>query len=359
MVDVAKAAGVSRTTASFVLNGRDVAIPEDTRRRVLDAAAQMGYYPNASAVALATGRTRRLGIVVNQPESFYTHDGYFERVLYGVTSRASQHDYNLLLHTAHYRGWRPLLDSIQGGAADGTLLIGRFAQDALTHALLETAHPTVCVSYNIAHTACHSIDCDNEMGGYVAARHLIGLGHAHIAFFYPGDGVSWGQERKAGALRALREAGQPESNLLDFPWAEVKLPDSELSARWIKEASEFVCGSRPRPSAAIFCDEARARTFVERMPEVGIRVPEDLAVVCFNSTEISERARPPLTSVWQPLEQIGACAVDQLIKLIETGRTERLIHRFPVRLDVRASCGAPGDQAVVSVPIEMETSSAI
>lgn len=346
MVDVANAAGVSRTTASFVLNGRPVSIPEETRQRVLEAARQMGYHPNAAALALATGRTQRIGVVLNEPESFYSQDSYFSRVLTGVTRGAIRHGYNLLLHSAHYADWRPLLHDIQSGAADGVLLIGRYAKDPLAPALLEAGFPTICISFGVEHPNCYVVDCDNELGGYEATRHLIGLGHRRIAFIYP-DCTTWGTERMAGALRAVRESGLGEEALCGFPWLEDQLPTSTETAHWLTEVTHFLRTTEPRPTAAVMCDEIRARKLVELLPEAGITVPDNLAVVCFNSTDLSARTHPPMTSVWQPLEEIGSCAVDSLVELVETGTVVKPRRRFPVRLDVRASCGASVARAVV------------
>src|SRR5689334_8683381 len=101
MVDVATAAGVSRTTASFVLNGRDAGIPAETRQRVMRAAHSLGYYRNASALALVTGRTNRIGVVLNDPERFLTRDTYFLNILAGITAGALSHDRNLQLHSCH------------------------------------------------------------------------------------------------------------------------------------------------------------------------------------------------------------------------------------------------------------------
>jgi len=336
MSDVAARAGVSRTTASFVLNDRDVAIPTETRQRVLQAARQLGYRPHAAARALATGRTQRIGIVLNEPECFGTENTYFTNVLAGVTAGALRHNYNLLLYSAHYRDWRALHEDILTGAADGTLLIGRHAHDELAHALLNSAFPTVCISFRIDHPHCAYVDCDNENGAYMAIRHLISLGHRQIAFLAPGDGLSWSRERLQGARKALAEAGLSGENLPLFRWTEGDAP----SPGWVAAAIDFLKSTRPRPTALFCCNEEHVCRLMEKLPEAGIRVPNDLAVVGFNSTELSLRARPPLTSVWQPLHEIGAAGVDLLVDLLNGRQEAEHSRRFPVRLDVRESCGA-------------------
>jgi LacI family transcriptional regulator len=126
-----------------------------------------------------------------------------------------------------------------------------------------------------------------------------------------------------------------------FEWSETTQSHSEATRRWILSALDFLKNASPRPTGLVCCEEARVRALMEMLPENGIRVPEDLAVVSFNSTEMSARARPPMTSVWQPLKEIGAAAVGMLVARIEGRELKERIRRFPMRLDIRESCGAP------------------
>jgi DNA-binding LacI/PurR family transcriptional regulator len=336
MIDVARAAGVSRTTASFVLNGREASIPEETRERVRVAAAEMGYRPHSTALALATGRTHRIGIILNEPASFRNEDRYFTGILRGITDGALCHNYNLLLHSARYADWRDLHDDLLSGASDGSLLVGRYMNDELTPALLEVGHPCVCISYHIEHPRCCAVDCDNEQGAYMAIRHLLDLGHRQIALLHPGDEVSWGRERRLGAMRAITEAGLSQDCLYVYSWQETSRPSFE----WVDAARDALAKRVPRVTAVLCCEEARAVRLAEAMPESGLKVPEDIAVISFNSTDLSARARPPLTSVWQPLEEIGEAAVGMLVDLIEQRTPVNPVRRFPMRLDVRQSCGS-------------------
>lgn len=335
--DVAKAAGVSPTTASFVLNDRCESIPAETQQRVLDAARRLHYRPHIAARALATGRTRRIGIVLNQPESFSTNDTYFAEILAGIIRRATEHDRNVLLLSAHYTTWRSLFADITGGAVDGVLQISRFVSDELTPALIEAEFPLVCVSFRTDDERCLSVDCDNESGGYLAARHLVELGHTRIAVLYPGDVLSWGRERLAGIRRAVAEAGLSPDGLQVRAWDEKRLPEPT----WVRDAVEWFRTLDPRPTAVICCDEIRARMVAEMLPVAGLSVPEDVSVVSFNSTEISDRCIPPLTSVRQPLPEIGRAAVDVLLERIRGGTFDASVVQFPMSLDIRQSTRRP------------------
>ena len=340
--DVAEAAGVSATTASFVLNNRCESISPETQKRVREAAQRLQYRPNLSARALATGKTRRIGIVLNQPESFSTRDTYFNEVLEGIIRRATEHDRNVLLLSAHYPSWHSLYADITGGAVDGVLQISRFVDDELTPALLEAGFPLVCVSFRTDHPATLAVDCENVTGGRLAARHLLDLGHRRIAVLYPGEELSWGAERLQGIRSAMAEAGAELGKRYVLAWDERSLP----SVQWVRTAIEWLKTLRPRPTALICCDEMRARYLAEMLPEHGLRVPADISVVSFNSTEISERCTPPLTSVRQPLADIGRAAVDLLLARIRKQPIQEPVIRFPMRLDVRDSTTGPRERAV-------------
>ncbi len=341
MSDVAKAAGVSRTTASFVLSGKDCAIPEVTRLKVRKIAEQMQYRPNATARSLVTGKTYRLSVVLNLPENFHNSfsmmDRYFTEVISGVQTGAWKKGYNLLLHTIEHPDWQHLRDDILSGASDGCILIARFADDPLTTSLVEANFPTVCVSYRIDHPGCCFVDAENRQGGDRAMEYLLSLGHRRIAFLYPGDHSSWGWERKEGVLDALRRASLPESALVSYSWQENRNPES----CWLMEVREKLLKDPNRPTAIICCDESRACWFTEHLPEAGLRVPEDISVLGFNSTIISQRTTPPTTSVAQSLTEIGNAAVHVLDEILEGKLSAGMEHRFPMQLHIRQSTAPP------------------
>lgn len=328
-------AGVSATTTSFVLNGREASIPDVTRQRVLDVAQRLGYRPNASARALATGRTRRIGVVINTPYSLVGRGIYHSEVLSGIMSSLPRLDYNLLLHSAHYADWQAICDDILTGAADGVLLVGRIAPDPLTLALLDNGFPTICVSYHVERPDCYSVDCDNEGGVYEAFRYLIALGHRHILAMQGDDRNSWAKERRAGAARAIQEAGLPEETLHYYALTD---EDLQKGTPWLWARLQSV---QPGMSA-LFCEnEELAQRLSENLIEAGIKIPGDLSVISFNSTEISVRTRPATTSIWQPLAEIGAEAARMLVRRIEGKEVEPHVRRLPTRLDLRESCAPP------------------
>jgi len=337
--DVARRAGVSQSTVSKVLNGRELErIPAETRQRVLAAVRELNYSRNAVARALATGRTHCIGIVLNHPDSFRAKDGYHTHVLAGVVDSVVRRSYNLVFHTAKYPDPHTLLEDVRSGATDGVLLIGDLPYPEVARALVASSHPAVLVSQHLGATPCFAVDCDNEDGGYLAARHLIESGHRSIAYLLS-VGQTWAAERLRGVERAVLECADGGVRLEVVPYANTLMREVET---W---ALQWLLANPARPDALICDREDPAPYLVEQLPLYGIRVPDDVSIVNFNSTERCSNARIPLTSVWQPLADIGECATDLLIDIIEQAPADPGIRRYPVRLDVRASTSPKGLRA--------------
>lgn len=335
--DVARKAGVSQSTVSLVLNGRmNARISQQTRERVIEAARQLNYSLNTSARALVTGKTQRISIVLNEPNNFRNHNNFFMDVLSGVVNAAVETRYNIVFLSSSYPDWRSLFDEIRGGSSDGVLLIGRYADDPLTVALLDALFPTVCVSYSPNHCHYHSVDCDNELGGYLVAQHMIKLGHRNFAYIHPEESLSWVNERKSGIVRSLQENGISKERMIcsSLPYLV-----SDHS-RAYEELIGVITSSPVKPTALIFADEWRAKWIIEKMGKDGFHIPGDFSVANFNSTILSERAYPPITSVWQPLAEIGEAACRLLIDLLDDKPAPIGTIRYPVRLDVRDSTAA-------------------
>ena len=332
--DVAKAAGVSQSAVSLVLNGHaNARIPDATRERVFAAARELNYRRNSVARTLVTGRTQRIGLVAAHPYTLLNPQNYYREILRGMMSSVIQADYNLMFHSAKYPNDHALCEDILSGGTDGVLLIGRQTADPLTETLLEAGFPVVCVSYIPEAPTAYAVDCDNETGGYLAAKHLLELGHRQIGLFHDSRRYSWERERRAGIERALRESGYAAVVLQPFELA--KFPDADAV---IHEIVARRRAANPLP-AMIFNDETLPQQVAEALPAFGVSVPKDFSLVSFNSTDASERTRPPLTSVYQPISEIAAAAAALLVELIEGREPEPGVRRFPVRLDVRDSTG--------------------
>ena len=162
-------------------------------------------------------------------------------------------------------------------------------------------------------------------------------GHRHLAFFAPSEAGTWVRERRQGAEEALRSAGLDPHAMLG--WGRSFPTGTRAgSSGW----STRLRAALPLPTGLFCSEESQARMLVEALDGSGVRVPEDLAVVSFNSTELSARARPPITSVRQPLVEIGKEAVRLLHAIIAGEESVPGVRRLPVSLDIRAStCAVP------------------
>ncbi len=331
--DVAAEAGVSVTTASFVLNDQNYAIAERTQLRVREVASRLGYRPHSSARALATGRTQRLGVVLSSPGVLVSPGAYHAKLLFGIMAAAPKLNYNLILHAANYPDWRCLYGDITSGVADGVMLIGRNFDDELTAALLDIHFPTVCVSYKSQHPSCIAVDCDHRSGIALAVDHLKKLGHTRLGFLLDdySDVRSWDEERLA-AFHSCTEGTGLKGSTYRVPVDYGDCPGSNEFLR------SLLLNSRTE-TALIVGSEVLARHVQQVALECGVNIPLDLSIISINSTEVSENAVVPITSLWQPLNEIGAAAVTVLNDIIMSdGRSEHQM-LFDMRLDIRKSCG--------------------
>ncbi|CCW36063.1 transcriptional regulator, LacI family [Chthonomonas calidirosea] len=326
--DVAEVAGVSPTTVSLVFNGRAHSIPEATKRHVREVALRIGYRPHAAARALATGKTQRIGVILNTPDSLVYQSAYHSPILSSILASLPRYDYNMVLHSAHFPDWQSQAADIQSGLADGAILIGREGADPLTFALLENGFPIVCISYHVDHPACFAVDCDNEGGVQMALEHFLSIGRKRIFCAIPQTASSWTKERTQSAVRFAQQHPEIELLVADWPSMGDHTPTAWIDA--LKQLPFF-------PDALLIDSEYIGRNFVESAVAQGLHIPEDIAVITINSTEISATAHPPISSLWQPLDEIAATAVEMLVAIINGQLPSERIRRFPMRLDVRAS----------------------
>jgi LacI family transcriptional regulator len=222
------------------------------------------------------------------------------------------------LYTRHHDNEDALYDDLVGGSADGVLVIGPNAGRSIETRLVRSGHPTVFVSFSPGqYQDVAVVDCDNRLGGEIAMRHLVERGHRHLAVVSSHLGHSFERERHEGALRVA-----PSLTLL-----HEKPPDSMFAE--LLELS-------PRPTGIFFSTSERiASEFVERALNLGYAIPGEFAVVSFDGTDHSIRAALPMTSVAQPLEQIGSTALDRLVERIANPALPIDLTYLPVRLDVR------------------------
>jgi LacI family transcriptional regulator len=206
--------------------------------------------------------------------------------------------------------------------------LGDYPESALAETLIAEEFPTVFISHCPKGERVYAVDCDNVQGGYLATQHLIEKGRTQIAFL-SSHATSWAEERREGVQKAVHEANA-EGREIQFC--------SHLLTQGAAEAVGILSDSS-HPWGVVTADETLGVLLSEALIGEGRRVPQEVAIVNFNSTEASAKARIPLTSVYQPLCEIGFKAVTLLASLLGGESVPPGIQRVSVRLDIRESSG--------------------
>jgi LacI family transcriptional regulator len=321
MSDVARTAGVSVATVSKVVNGR-WGVAQATVDRVQQVIDQMGYEASLGAQSLRSSRTNVLGILVAEFEPFSTE------LLKGASSVVAQTEYELLAYAAGSRGsmvgWeRRSLARLSGTLIDGAILV--------TPTVVEAKHGVhvVAIDPHTGPTGMPTVDSDNFAGAILATEHLLGLGHRRIGFIGGRADLESARLREVGFRKAMAEARVAVDESL------VRVGDFRIETA---EGAAHQLLNRPdRPTAVFAANDLSAIATMTAARGLGLTLPEDLSVIGFDNVPESALASPPLTTIMQPLQQMGAEALLLLVDLI--AGVERDPHvRLPTELVVRSSC---------------------
>jgi DNA-binding LacI/PurR family transcriptional regulator len=295
--DVATAAQVSRATASRVLTG-DARVGAEYRSAVLAAARRLGYVPNRAARSLRTRRSGSVGVVLAEPSAVVFGNPFFGQLLGGIAQQLTERDLQLTLFIPqNERDERRLSSYLASGHVDGVLLTFYQDRDPLYDRLAQNGIPVVVNARPLRASSASYVDADNEGGAALAVEHLLEQGCRRIATIAGPPGTSAGAERLAGYRRALQAAGLGIDESLIRVGDFTTPSGRELTAELIRENSGidglFVAG------------ELMAYGALNALHRLGRRIPDDVAVVSFDDLPGAATTDPPLTSVHQPVEQMG------------------------------------------------------
>jgi LacI family transcriptional regulator, galactose operon repressor len=322
--DVAAQAGVSVATVSKVINGR-YGVSAATNARVQAVINDLGYEASLVAQSLRNHRTNVIGILVADLEPFSTEllkgaarairGTGFELVVYSAGGRTSDHV-----------GWeRRYLSRLSGTLIDGAVLVTPTVVD------VQYGAHVVAVDPHAGPSDLPTVDSDNLRGAQLATQHLLDLGHRRIAMLTGRPDLQSSKLREQGYLEALRASGVPA----DAGLLRVGGYDAVLSAA---AAHELLTGP-DRPTAIFGANDLSAIAAVEVALELGLRVPEDLSVIGFDNVPEAALANPQLTTIEQPIHDMGGRAINLLIKLIQDEPVETSHITLPTRLVVRQTTG--------------------
>ena len=325
--DVAARAGVSRTTVSFVLNDRPGAnISATTRERVLEAAAELGYHPHASARGLAGGKSHILGFVLRQSAEQVAGDAALAETLRGLASAARTAGFRVMVEPLDPKDGS--YDSIlRAQHADGIVVSGPRVDDTALSALARDGFPIV-LQGSLPGVSAPSVDIDNASGAERAVEHLIGLGWRRIACITNAPlAYTASQERLAGYRAALHAARIPEDPAL--------VAEAAFDADSGHRAMAALL-ARGRVEAVFVASDVVAFGAIAAIREAGLRVPDDISVVGFDDIALAAYFDPPLTTVRLPAFDLGLAAGAALLDRI-AGRPVPDRTLLPTELIVRSS----------------------
>jgi LacI family transcriptional regulator len=327
---IAKLAGISRSTVSRVLNDHPN-VNAQTRERVLQVIAETGYRPDPIARSLSSRRAGIIGLVIPLAIQSLFEDPFFPRLMQGISQGCNSYDYTLslfLLHTLEEEAKlyprisrRQLLDGVIVTATrNGDPLIPQLLANRVPF-VLHGRHEDPRVSF---------VEIDNATGAYTAVTHLVRLGRRRIALITGPSGSLAAEDRKRGYLNALLERRVPVDEDL--------ILHGDFTGNSSYEAMQRLL--RYEPDAVFVASDSMALGALRALREAGKRVPDEVAVVGFDDLPLAATANPPLTTVRQPIQRTGLLAVEMLIDILENGREPARRIILPTELVIRASCGS-------------------
>jgi DNA-binding LacI/PurR family transcriptional regulator len=328
---VAKEAGVSRATVSRVVNGSPKVSP-DVRKAVERAVARLGYVPNQAARSLVTRRSDSVGLVITEPTSRLFDDPFFPRLLRGISAELAARNLQLVLlmpedETAEERLERYLA----GGHVDGVLLVSLHDTDPLPAHLQARGVPMVIGGRPPAGVTASHVDVDNREAARSAVRHLASLGRRRIATIAGPDDMGAGVDRLDGYLDGIAELGLRRDERL--------IAHGDFTYDGGAAAMRRVLKTAPDVDGVFAASDLMAAGALNVLRAAGRAVPADVALVGFDDSPLASATEPPLTSVRQPIEEMGRELVRILAESI--GRSQRATRRVLLSTELvpRASSG--------------------
>ncbi len=336
ITDVASAAGVSKGAVSFALNGRP-GISEDTRRRIMDTAADLGWRPSSRARALSVSRSLAVGLVIARPPEILRADAFFPAFIAGLETVLSASGHALLLQIVEHDDLSTYRRLAQEARVDGVFLTDLRVDDERPALLEELGLPCVLIGPELTDRSFAkqaAVWHDDAEGIREVVRHLVDLGHTRIAHVAGPAHLVHGRSRRRAWHDGLAAAGLPEGPCIE----------ADFSAESGARAMSRLLGLDHRPTAVVFANDLMAMAGLSLALASGISVPGDISITGFDDIELAAHLQPPLTTVNTDVVAWGRAAATGLLELIDH-QTPATPHHLPdSRLVVRSSTGPCTDR---------------
>lgn len=327
--DVAREAGVSMATVSRVVNGNPNVKPL-TRKKVLGAIERLGYRPNAVARGLASKKTTTVGVIIPDISSLF-----FSELARGIEDIATMYKYNIILCNSDQRLEKELqlINTLLEKQVDGLLFMGAEIKEDHLQALTSTSVPTVLAATRDADNKLPSVSIDHFQAAYDATKDLIERGHKRIAMITgPLTDPLGGLMRFEGYKQALADAGVAMQE-------ELVASGNLFYESGLSTTKGFLQLKEP-PTAIFAASDEMAIGAIHAVQDSGLNVPSDIEVIGHDNIRLTEMVRPRLTSVVQPMYDIGAVAMRLLTKYMNNEHVEEHVVLLPHRIEYRESTKA-------------------
>jgi LacI family transcriptional regulator len=334
--DVARLAGVSQASVSRVLTNHPH-VSEAMRQRVRDALTATGYTPNTQARAMRTHRTGTIGIVTGR-----ITNPFYPQLLEALARAVTEQGHRMTLwHSDGGAGELAAVEAIRGLTVDGVIFTTATAESESLAQAIRNRLPIVLVNRSLEGAPCDQVASDNTLGGRLVADYLVGLGHTKLATIGGDETMSTGRERRHGFLSRLAELGihPPEA------WTH----ETDFTHQGGLDAMLRVFEHKETPTAVFCANDLLAFGALDAARRLGVRVPDDVWVVGYDDVDLAGWDAFRLTTVRQPIEEMGRLAVELLLRRLEEPDMPYEQRRFGCELVVReTTAGAQAHQGGVN-----------
>ena len=338
--DIAKIAGVSRSTVSRVINNYPN-VPEKTREKVLKVIKEYDYVPHASARMLAGYKNRIIGLfiidIVERKvgiKNRITKSPYYLEFTSSVIEAASEKGYRVLVHIIHNASrYEEVKICFYDKTISGGIFIGENNGDSVIKKIIKDGYKVVLIDQDVSlynNSKCIIVNSDNYNGAYNATKHLINLNHTKIAHI-TGDIKKFSAiERVEGYKKALQDSNIPINKQF--------IINSEFIEVGGYKAAKKVFSRDNKPTAIFASNDKIAIGAIKAIKELGLKVPEDVSIIGFDNIEESKYLDPPLTTIQMKLYEMAKLATNTIINSIENDIDVPEHYNIPVTLVSRSSC---------------------
>ena len=335
--DVARESGLSVSTVSLVLNEKSN-VAKETRRKVQKIISELNYHPQRSARGLASKSSGNIGFILTD-DHFNVAEPFYTRVFLGTELEARKYNYYVLLTTVAptVRATKEMPRFLLEHNVDGVIIAGKIGTPWIEY-LHERNLPIVLVDYEIPRHRLSTVTMDNRDGSRLVVEHLLGLGHTKIGFI----GGDLEHPSISERYHAYCDTLQSHGIEIHSSWKCTDEPDTRVENGY-RSAKRLLHAVPKRPTAVFAANDAMALGFMKYCKEVGLSVPESIAIVGFDNIEAGLVVEPRLTTINVHREEMGAMAVRRLVEMMRDKTEAMVTTTTPVELVIRESSGGKRD----------------